>query len=116
MKTKSTLLLAAAFAAFSPIAAHPQAATAPAMGSDTKAAPQAAAGLTEGEVRKVDKDSKKITLKHGEIKNLDMPPMTMVFQVKDPAMLDAVKAGDKVRFTAEKMNGALTVMSIETEK
>lgn len=69
--------------------------------------------LTEGEVRKVDRDAQKITLKHGEIKNLDMPPMTMVFQVKDAVMLDAVKAGDKVRFSADKVGGAYTLTSIE---
>jgi Cu/Ag efflux protein CusF len=72
-----------------------------------------AAALTDGEVRKVDKDAKKITLKHGPIQNLDMPAMTMVFQVKDPAMLDRVKAGDKVKFSAEKINGAYTVTRIE---
>lgn len=71
---------------------------------------------TEAEVRKVDKDAGKITLKHGEIKNLDMPPMSMVFQVKDKALLDKVKAGDKVSFTADKINGAFTVMSIEPAK
>lgn len=67
----------------------------------------------EAEVRKVDASAGKITLKHGDISNLDMPPMTMVFQVKDPALLGKVKAGDKVRFTAAKVNGAYTVMSIE---
>ena len=72
--------------------------------------------LTEAEVRKVDLDAKKITLKHGEIRNLEMPPMTMVFQVKDPAVLAQVKQGDKVRFTAEKVNGAYTVTSIEPAK
>lgn len=77
---------------------------------------QASGPMAEGEVRKVDTDSKKITLKHGEIKNLDMPGMTMVFQVKDPAMLDKVKVGDKVRFTAEKVNGAITLTSIEAAK
>jgi len=71
------------------------------------------AAMTEGEVRKVDKEAKKITLKHGEIKNLGMPGMTMVFRVKDEAMLDKVNAGDKVRFAAEKVDGTLTVMSIE---
>lgn len=71
------------------------------------------AAATDGEVRKVDKEAKKITLKHGEIKNLGMPPMTMVFQVKDPSMLDKVQAGDKVRFTAENANGALVVTAIE---
>lgn len=77
---------------------------------------QAGPPATEAEVRKVDKDAGKITLKHGEIKNLDMPPMSMVFQVKDKALLDKVKAGDKVSFTADKVNGAYTVMSIEPAK
>ncbi len=72
-----------------------------------------AAALTEGEVRKVDKDAKKITIRHGAIANLDMPPMTMVFQVRESAMLDRVKAGDKVRFAAEKRDGAITVTKIE---
>jgi len=75
-----------------------------------------AATLAEGEVRKVDKETKKITLKHGPIANLDMPAMTMVFQVKDPAMLDQVKAGDKVKFSAEKIGGAFTVTRIEPAK
>lgn len=77
---------------------------------------QASPPATEAEVRKVDKDAGKITLKHGEIKNLEMPPMSMVFQVKDKAMLDKFKAGDKVSFTADKINGAYTVMSIEPAK
>lgn len=76
----------------------------------------AMAQTTDGEVRKIDKGTKKITLKHGEIKNLDMPGMTMVFQVKDPAFLDKVKEGDKVRFTADKVGGAYTVTSIEAAK
>ena len=80
------------------------------------AAPAANAAMTSAEVRKVDKDNKKITLKHGEIKNLDMPPMTMVFKVKDAAMLDKVQAGDKVMFTVEKIDGAFTVTGIEAAK
>lgn len=72
--------------------------------------------MTDGEVRKVDKDAKKITIKHGEIKNLEMPGMTMVFQVKDPAMLDKVKAGDKVKFTAEQLGGAIVVTDIQPSK
>jgi Cu(I)/Ag(I) efflux system periplasmic protein CusF len=74
------------------------------------------ADMTDGEVRKVDKDSKKITVKHGEIKNLEMPPMTMVFQVKDPAMLDKVQAGDKVRFKVEKAGSAFVVTEIDAAK
>ena len=74
------------------------------------------AGMTDGEVRKVDKEAKKITLKHGEIKNLDMPGMTMVFQVTDPALLDKVKTGDKVKFHAEKAGSGLAVTAIEIAK
>lgn len=76
----------------------------------------ASATLSEGEIRKVDKDAKKITIKHGPLANLDMPAMTMVFQVKDPAMLDKVKAGDKVKFQAEKVGGAFTVTQIEPSR
>ena len=72
--------------------------------------------LSDGEVRKVDKDAKKITIKHGPLANLDMPPMTMVFQVKDPAMLEQVKAGDKVKFQAEKVGAAYTITKIEPAK
>ena len=81
----------------------------------TKAASDTA-NMTDAEVRKVDKDAKKITLKHGEIKNLEMPAMTMVFQVKDPALLDKVKAGDKVKFKAEKISSGFLVTEIETSK
>ncbi len=73
----------------------------------------AAAETTEGEVRKIDKPARKITLKHGEIKHLEMPGMTMVFQVQDTALLDKVQPGDKVRFTAAKTGGAYVVTSIE---
>ncbi len=82
------------------------------------AAAEAKAGtqLVDGEVRKVDKDAKKITIKHGPIPNLDMPAMSMVFQVKDAAMLDQVKAGDKIRFAAEKVGGQYTVIRVEPAK
>ena len=71
---------------------------------------------TSGEVKKVDKGAGKVTVKHGRIENLDMPAMTMNFRVKDPAMLDRVKEGDKINFMAEKVNGAFTLMQIETAK
>jgi Cu(I)/Ag(I) efflux system protein CusF len=74
------------------------------------------AHAAEGEVRKVDKAAQKITIKHGPLANLDMPAMTMVFRVKDPAMLEAVKPGEKVKFRAEKVSGKLTVMQIEPVK
>ncbi|VTU40457.1 Cation efflux system protein CusF precursor [Variovorax sp. PBS-H4] len=71
------------------------------------------AALTDGEVRKVDKEGKKLTLRHGPLKNLDMPAMTMVFRVGDEAMLDKVHAGDKVRFQAEKIDGKFTVTRLD---
>lgn len=74
------------------------------------------AELTEGEIRKVDKDAGKITIKHGAIKNLDMPDMTMVFRVKEAGMVEQVKAGDKVRFSADKIDGQYTVTRIEVAK
>jgi len=58
-----------------------------------------------GEVTKIDKAGSRVTLRHGEIKNLDMPPMTMNFRVRDGKMLDSVAVGDRVRFTAEKVDG-----------
>jgi len=73
----------------------------------------AAADLTEGEVRKVDKETGKLTLRHGEIKNLNMAAMTMVLRVQDPAMLEQVQVGDKVRFAADRINGAVTVVQLE---
>jgi Cu/Ag efflux protein CusF len=75
-----------------------------------------AASTTNGEVRKVDREQGKLTLKHGPIANLEMPGMTMVFKVADPKMLDSVKEGDKVRFEAAKVNGAITVTAIEAVK
>jgi Cu/Ag efflux protein CusF len=80
------------------------------------AAPVLAQALSDGEVRRVDKEAKKLTIKHGPIPNLNMDGMTMVFQVKDPAMLDQVKAGDKVKFAADKIGGQYTVTKIETVK
>ncbi len=85
----------------------------PAAHAAANAATAAAVPLTDGEVRKVDKETKKITIRHGAIQNLEMPPMTMVFQISDPAMLDQVKAGDKIRFSANKAGGAFTVTKIE---
>jgi Cu/Ag efflux protein CusF len=72
--------------------------------------------MTSGVVKKVDKDLGKVTISHGPIENLGMPKMTMVFRVKDPAMLDRLKEGDKILFVAEKVDGAFTVMSFESAK
>jgi Cu/Ag efflux protein CusF len=78
-----------------------------------------AAGATlpwaEAVVRRIDTATGKISLKHGEIKNLDMPPMSMVFQVPDTSQLSGLKVGDAVRFTADQINGAYTVIRIERQ-
>jgi len=116
MNAFSTLTLAIALAAASPVAfaqdshaghgAH--GAHAAHAGHETAVA----AELTDGEVRKIDKEAGKITLRHGELKNLNMSAMTMVFRVKDPAMLDQVKVGDTVRFAAERVGGAITIVEL----
>lgn len=72
-----------------------------------------AAAVSSGEVRKIDKEAGKITVKHGPLANLGMPPMTMVFRVSDPTLLDQAKPGDKIDFVAEKANGALTITKIQ---
>ncbi len=78
------------------------------------AASLAQTGQTEGEIRKVDKDTGKITLRHGPIAGeLEMPAMNMVFQVKDPSLLDVLKAGDKVAATISKEDGVFYIQSAE---
>jgi Cu/Ag efflux protein CusF len=76
----------------------------------------AQAPLADGEVRKVDKPAGKVTLRHGPVPSIDMPPMTMVFQVKDPALLEQVKMGDQVKFTAEKDGSNYIVTTMEVVK
>jgi Cu(I)/Ag(I) efflux system protein CusF len=73
---------------------------------------QADTPMSQGEITKLDKPTGRVTLKHGEIKNLDMPPMTMVFRVRDAKMLDSVAVGDRVRFVAEKVNGQYTLTAL----
>jgi len=82
----------------------------------TPPAASAAAALSDGEVRKVDKEAGKLTLRHGRIENLDMPPMTMVFRASDPKLLDGLKEGDKIRFAADRVDGAITITRIEPVK
>ncbi len=72
--------------------------------------------MAEGEVQKIDKEMSKLTIKHGELKNLGMPAMTMVFRVKDPAILDRVNVGDHVRFIADSTRGSLVVTRLEIMK
>jgi len=111
MKKLMSLSLASLLAASAAWAAGDQAAAPSNQASATQATV-----MTEGEVRKVDLENKKITLKHGEIKNLDMPGMTMVFQVKDTAKLSTLGPGDKMRFHAERAGGAIVITDIEAAK
>ena len=80
------------------------------------AMPMAAAAMSDGEVRKIDKETGKITIKHGPIKHLDMPPMSMVFTAKDPALLNKAKVGDKIRFDVVDEGGKLIVTDIQLAK
>lgn len=105
MTSPISILLAALMLAGPAMAQQPAAAAAP-------SAP-AAVDFASGEVRKVYPDAGQILLKHGEIKSLDMPPMTMNFKVKDKALLDRVKVGDKVRFKAAQVGGEYTVTDLQ---
>ena len=111
MKRIAVLLAAASLTAIPALASsghtsqHPS--EKPAAGSEA---------LADGEVKKVDKDAGKVTIKHGPLKSLEMPAMTMVFRVKDPAMLETLKAGDTIRFKAEKLGGNYTVTELQAAK
>jgi Cu/Ag efflux protein CusF len=72
-----------------------------------------ASAMSEGVVRKIDTANAKITLRHGPLANLDMPPMTMVFRVRPPELLSGIKVGDTVKFRAEQIDGAYTVTAIQ---
>ena len=112
MKTSIKVLscsLIALFLAQAPVlAAGDQGAYKPVAG-----AAAAATDMTDAEVRKIDLEGSKITLKHADIKSLDMPGMTMVFVVKDKAMLDKLKPGDKIKFKAINDAGKFTVTEIQ---
>lgn len=101
MNMKSIVAAAAwvTLAAITPTAAHAQ-----------------ATEMAEGEVRKIDRENRKITLKHGPIKSLDMPGMTMVFNVNDEKLLDKVQTGDRIRFAASGEGGKFTVTEIQSAK
>jgi Cu/Ag efflux protein CusF len=113
---KKRIILAAVLAAAIPAAGLAQSIDAGHRAGAAQVAQAPTATLADGEIRRVDKEAKKLTIKHGPIPSLDMPAMTMVFQVKDPAMLERVKAGDKVKFQAEKQGGQYTVTKIEATK
>lgn len=75
--------------------------------------PPAHAEGTQGEVTKVDSRRNRVTVKHGPIENLDMPAMTMVFELADPAMISQVPVGRTITFTADRIEGKLTIVGIE---
>lgn len=112
MKSLWIPLLLASSCALAQTAADPHAGhhAAPAA---VASAPAEALVWTQGEVRKIDPATGKVTLRHQAIVNLDMPAMTMVFRAQPPQLLDGLKAGDAVRFHAENPNGAYTVTRIE---
>lgn len=112
MKSTTSVILLATALAFS-LGAQAQMAPMAAASGAKAAAP---AEFTNAEIRKVDKETKKVTLKHEEIKNLGMPPMSMVFEVKDAAVLDKFKAGDKVRFKAISESGKYIVTDLQPAK
>ena len=112
--TAATALSSAAFAEAAKAHDHHKAAAGAT--SATNAMPTVDADMTNAEVRKVDKDAKKITLKHEAIKSLDMPSMTMVFQVKDAALLDKAQAGDKVKVKIIQEGNAYVVTEMQTSK
>ncbi|MDE1948283.1 MAG: copper-binding protein [Burkholderiales bacterium] len=110
-------LMGAPIAAIALIVAAASHAAAPAPAAEHAAGPASAAdpasALADGEVRRIDKGQGKITLRHGPIANLAMPGMTMVFKVAEPGLLDGREEGEKIRFKADRVNGALTVTAIE---
>jgi Cu(I)/Ag(I) efflux system periplasmic protein CusF len=114
MKTLPTLALIGLLSsgAFAQTAAPAASATSAAQPSASALA-MPAKDMAEAEVRKIDKDAKKVTLKHGPIKNLDMPGMTMVFQVRDMSLFDKLVVGENILFTAEQLQGAYVVTGAE---
>ena len=87
--------------------------TPPGTNQPAAAASASSAPMADGEIRKIDKEAGKVTLRHGPLETLKMPGMTMVFRVADPKMLEGLKDGDKVKFTADRIDGAFTVTAIE---
>ncbi len=106
MKQGKSILSAAALVLFTLAPPGSFAQTSPPQATDTPA-------LADGEVRKIDKETGKLTLRHGPIRHLDMPPMSMVFTVRDKTLLDKLKAGDRIRFMAVDEGGKMIVTDIQ---
>lgn len=103
MKHLKTVIFATSLVLLSPLAAYAQS------GNEATVSQS----MSTGVVKKINTEQGKITISHGPLTNLDMPAMTMVFRVADPEMLVAIKIGDSIKFKAEKVNGALTVVKLE---
>ncbi len=94
----------------------PAAALAQAEADSPTAASAQAAPMAEGEIRRLDPETGKLTLRHGEIRSLDMPPMTMVFTARDKALLSGLKVGDRIGFVAVHEGGRYLVTDIQPAK
>jgi Cu(I)/Ag(I) efflux system periplasmic protein CusF len=103
MRYLNAARMIAALAVFGPVSAG--------LAEEAKSLP-----MVQGQIKKVDVSAGKMTIKHAAIPNLDMDGMTMVFKAGDPVMLSEVKPGDKVMFSADKVNGQLTVMTVQKGK
>lgn len=114
LRFSPVLLLAAGLAtAAQDHAAHGHAAPTAAVAAAATTASATAAALTRGEVMRVDARNGRLTVRHEDIANLDMPAMTMVFALAEPQQAAQFKPGDKIRFRAEQDNGALTMTRVE---
>lgn len=82
----------------------------------SSATTERAVSLSEGEIKKVDIDAERVTIKHGPLENLGMPGMTMIFSVTDVSVLRSIKAGDKVKFAAGKVDGRIVVTELNVQK
>ena len=112
----TTKLLTPILLALGGIAANAQMSPSMSMPAASKSSSAAEATMTDGVVQKVDKSRGVVTLKHGEIANMSMPPMTMGFDVADKKMLEGVKVGDKVKFRVEKVNNAPIIVRLEPSR
>jgi Cu(I)/Ag(I) efflux system periplasmic protein CusF len=115
LKTTKIIATVATFAVASVLSVGVVAKAATDKNASIKTAAPQAAEMTSGEVRKIDKEAGKLTLKHGKIKNLDMPGMTMVFTIRDKSLLDNLQVGDKIKFKAINDKGKLTVTDIQDD-
>lgn len=115
MKTNTIIATIATFV-FASILSVGVAARAATDNASIKTTTTQAADMTPGEVRKIDKEAGKLTLKHGKIEDLDMPGMTMVFKIRDKSLLDNLQVGDKIKFKAIDDKGKLTITDIKADK